>query len=134
MGRLRGDGVRSDPRISQAAALLLQIGVFIGVQIVPALAFDHGQYADVPPDIRAWFKAVRSPKGVPCCDVADGHRTTWQAGKAGYEVPIDGQWLPVPPDAVIDDAGNPVGEAVVWYTKFSDGKVYIRCFVPGGGV
>ena len=39
-----------------------------------ALAFDNGQYDNVPPDIRAWFKGVVAPNGVPCCDIADGHR------------------------------------------------------------
>jgi hypothetical protein len=48
-------------------------------------------------------------------------------------VPIDGEWLPVPAEAIVYNAGNPVGEAVVWYTKYN-GKAYIRCFVPGGGV
>jgi hypothetical protein len=30
------------------------------------LAFDNGQYNDVPADIRAWFKSVIAPNGVPC--------------------------------------------------------------------
>jgi hypothetical protein len=29
-------------------------------------------------------------------------------------VPIDGDWYPVPPEAVIKTE-NPVGEAIVWY-------------------
>jgi hypothetical protein len=41
-----------------------------------ALAFDNGQYDNVPPDIRAWFKSVIAPNGVPCCDISDGHRTS----------------------------------------------------------
>jgi hypothetical protein len=40
-----------------------------------AYAFDNGQYENVPADIRAWFKGVMSPNGVPCCDISDGHRT-----------------------------------------------------------
>jgi hypothetical protein len=31
-----------------------------------AHAFDNGQYENVPADIRAWFKGVVSPSGVPC--------------------------------------------------------------------
>jgi hypothetical protein len=41
--------------------------------------------------------------------------------------------MQVPPEAVIENAGNPVGDAVVWYTQYSN-KVFIRCFVPGNGV
>ncbi len=42
-----------------------------------AFAFDNGQYNDVPPDIRAWFRNVLAPNGVPCCDISDGHRTDY---------------------------------------------------------
>lgn len=98
-------------------------------------AFDNGQYNDVPPNIRSWFKNVRSPHGIPCCDIADGHRTTWRGNKeGGYEVPIDGTWRPVPNEAIVYNAGNPTGEAIVWYVQQGADSYYIRCFVPGGGV
>jgi hypothetical protein len=98
-----------------------------------ATAFDNGQYKDVPDNIRAWFKSVRSPRGVPCCDVADGHRTDYQMrGDNHFWVPIDGEWRQVPTEAVVHNAGNPTGEGVVWYVhqgRTSD--YFIRCFVPG---
>ncbi len=118
--------------MSLCARLLLL--VFTASMTLPAGATDQGQYSNVPDNIRSWFKSVQSPKGVPCCDISDGHRTTWRGAKdGGYEVPIDGEWHPVPRDAVVYNAGNPTGEAVVWYTKYS-GKTFIRCFVPGEGV
>jgi hypothetical protein len=33
---------------------------------------------------------------------------------------------------VLDTVGNPVGDAVVWYSIYGD-HVVIRCFVPGSG-
>jgi hypothetical protein len=102
-----------------------------------AWARDTGQIPpDVPDYIRSWFKGVRSPHGVPCCDIADGHRTTWDKhpGSDNYWVPIEGEWREVPPEAVVYNAGNPVGEAVVWYVRQGADVYYIRCFVPGGGV
>jgi hypothetical protein len=118
--------------MSLCARLLLL--VFTASMALPAGATDQGQYNNVPDSIRSWFKSVQSPKGVPCCDIADGHRTTWRGGKdGGYEVPIEGEWHSVPSEAIVYNAGNPVGDAVVWYTKYS-GKTFIRCFVPGGGV
>jgi hypothetical protein len=112
--------------------------ISICVLSVPTRAFDNGQYTDVPDNIRSWFKSVRSPKGVPCCDIADGHRTTWKADETGrYWVPINGEWVQVPEGAVVYNAGNPLGEAVVWYIPLNDGienGVLIRCFVPGDGV
>jgi hypothetical protein len=100
-----------------------------------AAAFDNGQYNDVPANIRSWFKSVRSPHGIPCCDIADGHRTTWRGNKTGgYEVPIEGEWRPVPQEAIVYNAGNPTGDAIVWYVRQGTNTYYIRCFVPGDGV
>jgi hypothetical protein len=110
---------------------------------VVASAADNGQVPpDIPDNIRAWFKSVRSSNGVPCCDIADGHRTAWRGTPSGgYEVPVDGDWIPVPPEAVILNAGNPVGEAIVWYVRTRNDPTapdphrdyYVRCFVPGNG-
>ena len=123
--------------------LLTKVRVCLVVVIVVApaagaLAFGSGEYGDVPDNVRTWFKNVRSPHGVPCCDIADGHRTPYDirtqrgADDSGYWVPIAGVWRPVPTSAVVYDAGNPVGEAVVWYVPQGN-TFYIRCFVPGGG-
>lgn len=98
-----------------------------------ALAFDNGQFENVPPDIRAWFKSVIAPNGVPCCDVSDGHRTEYDVRGGAYWVPIEGQWMEVPERAIIRDRGNPVGQAVVWYVHHR-GAVIISCFVPADAV
>lgn len=98
-----------------------------------ALAFDNGQYENVPPDIRAWFKGVIAPNGVPCCDISDGHRTEYDYREGAYWVPIEGRWMQVPAHAIIRDRGNPVGEAVVWYVHHRGG-IIISCFVPADAV
>jgi hypothetical protein len=112
-----------------AVAVLLIVAPILST---PALARDNGQFGNVSPEIRAWFKSVKSHAGVPCCDIADGHRTDYDMRESRYWVPINDEWMMVPPEAVVDDAGNPTGDAVVWYSE-SNGNVYIRCFVPGGG-
>lgn len=98
-----------------------------------ALAFDNGQYENVTPDIRSWFKSVMAPNGVPCCDISDGHRTDYDVRKGTYWVPIEGQWMAVPERAIIRDRGNPVGQAVVWYVHHQ-GRIIISCFVPADAV
>jgi hypothetical protein len=92
-------------------------------------AVDHGQFENIPDDIRAWFKGVRSPTGVPCCDISDGHRTDYDVRAGAYWVPVNGLWWQVPEKAIIRNAGNPLGEAVVWYVSLR-GNIEIRCFVP----
>ena len=71
-----------------------------------ALAHDNGQFGNVPPEIRAWFKSVKSHAGVPCCDIADGHRTDYDMRESKYWVPINGEWMMVPPEAVVEDFGQ----------------------------
>lgn len=120
--------IRNFPRAIKLAALRAAlVTVFIGA---PAVAHDNGQFGDVPPQVREWFHNVRSAKGIPCCDIADGHRTDFDMRQNLYWVPIDGNWTPVPPDAVLKNTGNPTGGAVVWYSNYG-GQVIIRCFVPG---
>jgi hypothetical protein len=100
------------------------------VLVAPAArSFDRGQYNDVSEDIRAWFRGVKNADGIPCCDISDGHRTTYDVRGNAYWVPIEGTWWKVPDAAVIRNAGNPLGEAVVWYVN-QRGNVTIRCFVP----
>lgn len=104
---------------------------------IAAMAFDNGQYEGVDPNVRAWFKSVRSPHGVPCCDIADGHRVSYEIDpkiESGYRAFFEGEWREIPKDALVTNAGNPVGEAVVWYVVQGPDSIYVRCFVPGGGV
>jgi hypothetical protein len=149
------------PAFIRAAALAVTLSAFappcgqhdalaLDTARAVTLARDSGQWGDTPDNVRAWFKSVRSPSGVPCCDIADGHRTDYDVrrgpGGDGYWIPIPDtppsreNWMQVPPEAVVYDAGNPVGEAIVWYVRNDHtspnggGGIYIRCFVPGGGV
>ena len=98
-----------------------------------ALARDYGQYEHVPPEIRRWFRDLRSPDGGEfCCDVSDCLRTEahlsdnhWQARAP------DGRWIDIPPSRVITDRGNPVGEPILCATWALGGLWHVRCFVPG---
>jgi hypothetical protein len=103
-------------------------GLSAAVVATPALARDNGQFGNVPPEIRAWFKSVKSHAGVPCCDIADGHRTDYDMRQSRYWVPINGEWMMVPPEAVVDDAGNPTGDAVVWYSESRVPSISVASF------
>jgi hypothetical protein len=97
--------------------------------VAPAEAFDNGQYGNVDPKIRSWFEGVRSPHGVPCCSMSDGHSTIYDIRHDGYWVPIEGEWRQVPPESIVYTT-NPTGEAVVWWVRQGVNTYYIRCFVP----
>ena len=110
------------------------LGILLGATFLVLEGLSARANYDGPksPEISAWFKSVHSAKGVPCCDVADGHFTDWSLKDGHFIVPIGGEWIVVPEEAVIMDATNPTGESVVWYSQFG-GKTYIRCFVPAIG-
>lgn len=127
--------------ISMIVAVIMFV-MWLSVLIWPARAFDNGQYEGVDPQIRSWFEGVKSKNGVPCCSMADGHRTDFKVDESGvYFVPIANEWVRVPPEAVITSQGNPNDAAIVWYVKQGaaplSGKsdtYHVRCFVPVGGV
>ncbi|MGB6767560.1 MAG: hypothetical protein WBE50_05625 [Methyloceanibacter sp.] len=131
-----------EPRNRKAGSMIASL-VFCTVSATAAIAMDRGQFANVPPEVRQWFEHLRSPAGMLCCSYADGHRTGYDMRQDQYWVPIEGEWYPVPPEAVIKTA-NPVGEAIVWYQSVStseynmvistDPKYRIVCFVPTDGV
>jgi hypothetical protein len=83
-----------------------------------------------------WFKSIKAPNGVPCCDISDGHPTEMQRRMDGIYIPDPihlgepRQWIKVPDEAVVKGAANPVGVATVWYVQQTPDTVYIRCFVP----
>lgn len=120
---------------------LLKGAWVVGLLALTVSAFGRGgpdQYKDVLPAVQNWFKAVKNERGVPCCDLADGHRTAWRYAGDGvtFEIPDPreghtGEWVRVPEEAVVRKYGNVVGEAVAWYDlTYSAGSLYIRCFVP----
>jgi hypothetical protein len=113
--------------LTSPRAVLLALIFFIFT--ATAQAVDRGQYEDVPDAVRNWFKGVKTQNGVSCCDISDGHRTQYEVRAGAYWVPVDGLWWRVPERAVIRNAGNPLGEAVVWYVSLR-GSIEIRCFVP----
>ncbi|WP_425990194.1 hypothetical protein [Afipia sp. DC4300-2b1] len=112
--------------------LRLALMIPLTLSAAAALAVDRGQFGDVPEHIRKWFKDARSPAGVPCCDVSDGHRTDYDVREGSYWVPIEGSWWLVPEKAIIRTGGNPTGGAVVWYVTIR-GNIEITCFVPADG-
>jgi hypothetical protein len=138
--RVATHSLRSSTLRNCKAKPLIATLMFCAVSATAA-AMDRGQFKNVPPEIREWFENMRSPKGIMCCSYADGHRTGYDIRQGQYWVPIEGEWYPVPPEAVIKTE-NPVGEAIVWYLPhgaaegdFRRSERYkIICFVPLGDV
>ena len=75
-----------------------------------------GKYANSP--LKEWFDSLASRRG-PCCSVADGQSVEdvdWDTKDGKYRVRLDGQWIEVPPDALVT-VPNKFGLAVVGPTR-----------------
>jgi hypothetical protein len=106
-------------------ALALVLVAWCGV----AFGHDHNR-----PELNDWFKSLRSGKG-PCCDGSDATSLDdpdWENNNGHYRVRIDGAWIDVPDEAVLDTP-NRDGRAMVW-PYYINGELHgIRCFMPGAG-
>src|SRR6266478_5158095 len=99
-----------------------------------SVAFAHDKHrADTQtPQLKEWFGTLKSGKG-PCCSDADGSvlkDNDWESRGGHYRVYINGKWMDVPDDAVLKQP-NMYGRTMVWTGLFINGKVQIRCFIPG---
>jgi hypothetical protein len=99
--------------------------------VIPAFNQQDGQYDHIPQHLRDWFNAQRSPHGVPCCNIADGHLVQDDIRVDSYWAFFENEWRQIPPEAIIYGSKNPNGMAVVWYVRQGVNTYYVRCFVPG---
>ena len=109
------------------ATAMLCAGVFASAQ-----ARDDGRYAHSP--LKAWFDQLASGKGL-CCSFADGAQiddVDWEVREGQYRVRLHGEWIDVPPSALVTEP-NRFGPAVVWPYQDADGVTQVRCFLPGAG-
>jgi len=88
-----------------------------------------GRYANSP--LKQWFDNLKSGRGL-CCSMADGQSVAdpdWESKDGHYRVRLENNWIDVPDDALITEP-NRAGRTMVWPLLF-DGKISIRCFMPG---
>jgi hypothetical protein len=101
-----------------------------------------GQYAQVDPVVREWFRNQLSPRtGGNCCSEADGAyaEEDIRAGDYWTRWPLsEGRWYQVPDDVVIHDPNRNGAPVVWWYSEINPAtganELKIRCYAPGGGV
>jgi hypothetical protein len=102
---------------------------------------DSQQWADAPPDVRAWFKSLTQPDDptMSCCGEADAFEADTFEVEGDHYVAIitdgkgvieSGTRIPVPNYKMKWDAGNPTGHGII----FIGPQKQVYCYVtPGGG-
>jgi hypothetical protein len=118
--------------------LLFMIGIAVVIAVFAlALRPAHAHLADRP-DLDHWAMGLKSASKMLCCDGSDAEPikdADWDADKDGhYRVKIDGEWIDVPPDAIVPD-GNRYGQTLIWGYRSLNAKppFVVRCFLPGAG-
>lgn len=116
------------------ATAFLAVSIACAVIVAKAKAHDDGRYANMDPRMHAWFEQLASGKGL-CCSVSDGRVVEdpdIDISSGHYRVRVDKQWLDVPEDALVT-VPNIYKRPLVWPMMGPDGKLYVRCFLPGSG-
>lgn len=102
----------------------------------------EGQYAQVDPSTRKWFRDQISPKtGGNCCTEADGEYAEEDIRNGHYWARFpksQGKWIEVLDEVVIHDPNRNGAPVVWWYWDNNPAlrgglELKIRCFAPGGG-
>src|SRR5260370_1077080 len=110
----------------------LKVPVAVAVSAVvlfeSATARDDGRYIGSP--LKPWFDTLKSGQGL-CCSDADGFAVSdpdWESKDGRYRVRLDGEWIMVPDDAVINEP-NRAGRTLSYPFKISR-RTTIPCFLP----
>lgn len=101
--------------------------------LLPANAHDHNR-----PDLNNWYHDLHAKGGSWCCDGSDFDTGSakhladvdWESRDGHYRVRLNGAWIDVPDEAVIERP-NLDGRAMVWPYYLNGELVGIRCFMPG---
>lgn len=112
--------------IAWAAALVVTLGLLFLCS--RAHAHDHTR-----PDLKSWFLTLHNKKDVPCCDGSDATRLSdvdWESRDGHYRVKLEGEWVDVPDEAVIEQP-NMSGPTLVWPYYLNGAMRGVRCFLPG---
>lgn len=107
---------------------LIIIGLLISTQ---CFAFDDKKWGH-DEETSQWFKSLRGPSGIPCCDYTDGSRIEdpgdYKENEDGsYEVFAHDKWNHISKDYVLEGS-NKVGYAILWWPPMMDHPI---CFLPG---
>lgn len=85
---------------------------------------------------REWFRSLKPySNSPPCCDEADGIAVDgddYEVRNGHYWVRLKGEWREIREDQLVTEP-NRLGTAFVW-TYTNGMNIYIRCFMPGGGM
>ncbi len=101
-----------------------------------ALAWSYAYPHDrAHPELDSWFMRLQSKNKVSCCEGSDATRVEdadWDSKDGHYRVRLEGEWVDVPDEAVIEEP-NKAGVVLVWPWRVNGKLDHVRCFLPASG-
>ena len=115
------------------------VGAILLMAATVATEAQQGNYGEGHDALHGWYQTLRQPQtGMACCNNEDCRPTKSRRVGATIEVLVDGEWLTVPPDKILD-VPSPDLESHVCAAKFARGwpsrvkSDSIYCVVLGAG-
>lgn len=119
------------PRI--ALALLMCLTTTVSAQEAP-----QGHHGERHAEFHAWYNTLHDRNGTSCCHDRDCRPTQSRQHDGKIQVLVDGEWLDVPPDTLLNKPAPDLGDHVCALPKeaLSWGRLTSRimCVVLGKGV
>lgn len=115
-----------------SALRIILIGLAIAISAILLYSGPASSHDREHPELDGWFRGLQSHGKAACCDGSDAVHVAdvdWESKNGHYRVRLDGEWIDVSDDAVIDGP-NLDGRTLVWPVKGPNGT-WIRCFMPG---
>jgi hypothetical protein len=101
--------------------------VFAATLLLIASAFGRPP-ENADPALAPWFQSLSVPgTGISCCSIADCRPTEYRTVEDHYEALIEDKWIAIPRHKILQRTDNPLGRAVVCWTR----ERGIMCFVRG---
>lgn len=80
------------------------------------------------PALHTWYDGLRVPHSrMSCCSVSDCRTVEYRTRGDHYEAFVEGRWISIPPDKILQRTDNPTGHAVLCWTP----ALGVMCFVRG---
>lgn len=98
----------------------------LALSLVMAAAAHAAPPENADRSLAPWFEGLKQPgTGMGCCSIADCRAVESRVVDEHYEAFIEGRWIAVPAEKVLQYTPNPTGHAVACWTAYSG----ILCFV-----
>lgn len=92
----------------------------------------------IDPEIHQWFEALVRADGVHCCGAADCRVAApgeVRTGPKGFEVQVNGWWMPVPESLMVHRENGPIPATIVCKSHYESKEIEERlyCVIPYAG-